>query len=322
MSTQGTPVMGRADWAMLLGLSVLWGGSFLFNGILVQSLPPLTIVAGRVGIAAVTLWAVLGILSIPAPRGWRLWMPLFGMGLLNNVIPFTLIVWGQTHISAGLAAIFNATTPLFTVLLAHVLTDDEKLTPARGLGVLLGLGGVIVLIGPEVLQGLGRDVLSQLAVVCAAVSYACAGIYGRRFRALGIDPIATATGQVTASTFLLTPVALLVDRSWSLSAPPPQAWLALVGLGVVSTALAYILYFRILARAGATNVLLVTMLIPVSAVVLGALVLHEQLEASQMLGMGLIALGVLAIDGRLPGLVASRRVDPVPVMAAESGYEE
>ncbi|MFN8665415.1 MAG: DMT family transporter [Thermomicrobiales bacterium] len=299
MPAKGTPMMGRAEWAMLLGLSLLWGGSFLFNGILVQLLPPLTIVAGRVGIAAVTLWVVLGVMSIPAPRGSQLWVALFGMGLLNNVLPFTLIVWGQTHIAAGLAAIFNATTPLFTVVLAHVLTDDEKLTPSRGLGVLLGLGGVVVLIGPDVLQGLGQDVLSQLAVVCAAVSYACAGIFGRRFRAYGINPIAAATGQVTASTILLAPVALLLDRPWHLGPLPPQAWLALAGLGVVSTALAYILYFRILARAGATNVLLVTMLIPVSAVVLGALVLHEHLEAGQVLGMGLIALGVLAIDGRL-----------------------
>ena len=315
MSSQRMSVMGRAEWAMLLGLSVLWGGSFLFNGILVQSLPPLTIVAGRVGIAAITLWGVLGVLRIPAPRGWQLWASLFVMGLLNNVVPITLIVWGQTQISAGLAAILNATTPLFTVLLAHVLTEDETLTPARGLGVLLGLAGVVVLIGPEVLQGLGSDVISQLAVVAPAVSYACAGIFGRRFRSWGINPIATATGQVTASTVLLAPVALLVDQPWTLGTSPTQAWLALAGLGILSTALAYILYFRILARAGATNVLLVTMLIPVSAVVLGALVLREQLAAGQVIGMGLIALGVLSIDGRLSRLVSVRIAAPAAVTA-------
>lgn len=320
MSVKGGPAMGRADWAMLLGLSVLWGGSFLFNGMLVQALPPLTIVAGRVGIAAVTLWAALGVMRIAPPRGQSLWIALFCMGLLNNVVPFTLIVWGQTHLAAGLAAIFNATTPVFTVLLAHVLTRDEKLTPGRLLGVLLGLGGVALVIGPEVLRGVGQDVVAQLAIIGAAVSYACAGIFGRRFRAASLHPVATATGQVTASTLLLAPVALLADRPWMSGAPGTSVLLAWAGLGMLSTALAYILYFRILASAGATNVLLVTMLIPVSATALGALVLRQHITLYQALGMGLITLGVLAINGALSGRVAFRIAPAAASRASRSPH--
>jgi drug/metabolite transporter (DMT)-like permease len=220
-------------------------------------------------------------------------------GLLNNVVPFCLIVWGQTRIASGLAAILTATTPLATVLVAHVLTADEKLTGRRVAGVLVGLAGVVVMIGPDALAGLGANVLAQLAVLGAAVSYAFAGIYGRRFKALGVSPIQTAAGQVTASTVMLLPIALLVDQPWTLALPGLQVWAAILGIAVLSTAFGYVLYFRILATAGATNVLLVTFLNPVTAILLGTVVLGERLELRHGLGMALIGLGLAAIDGRL-----------------------
>jgi drug/metabolite transporter (DMT)-like permease len=295
--------MTATEWAMLLAMSVLWGGSFFFVGIAVKALPPLTLVTLRVGIAAAMLGLTLRVLGLRLPRERRAWAAFFGMGLLNNAIPFCLIVWGQTHIASGLAAILNATTPLFTVVVAHILTDDEKITGNRLAGVLVGLAGVVVIIGPGALRGLGGDVLAQLAVLAAALSYAFAGVFGRRFRRLGIAPIAAATGQVTASTVMLLPLALLIDRPWTLAMPSATTLAAILGLAALSTALGYILYFRILATAGATNLLLVTFLIPVSAIMLGALVLDERLSMQHFLRMALIGAGLAAIDGRLLRLI-------------------
>ena len=201
------------------------------------------------------------------------------MGLLNNVLPLSLIVWGQTHVAWGLAAMLNATTPLATVVVAHFLTADERMTPARVVGVLIGLAGVGVMVGPAMLAGLGSDVLAQLSILGAAMSYALAAVFGRRFQRMAVPPLATAAGQVSASTFLLLPVALMVDRPWTLAAPGLQTWAAVLGIAALSTALAYVLYFRILATAGATNLLLVTFLIPISAVLLGSLVLEEHHRA-------------------------------------------
>jgi drug/metabolite transporter (DMT)-like permease len=208
------------------------------------------------------------------------------------------VVWGQSHIASGLAAILNATTPIWTVIVAHLLTDDEKITANRLLGIAIGFVGVVVLIGPDSLQGLGTNVLAQLAVLLAAVSYAFAGVYGRRFRRMGIEPIITATGQVTASAILLVPLAVFVDTPWTLAVPPWSVWCAAIGAAVFSTALGYVLYFRILATAGATNLLLVTFLIPVSAILMGAYGLGEHLEIRHFAGLACIGAGLAAIDGR------------------------
>ena len=291
--------MGMAEWVMLLSLSVLWGGSFFFTSVALEELPPLSIVVLRVGVAALILNVMIQVFGQRMPRDRQIWRAFFGMGVLNNVIPFCLIVWGQTQIASGLAAILNATTPFFTVLLAHYLTSDEKLAANRVLGILVGLIGVVVIIGPEVLAGIGSDALAQFAVLAAAVAYAFAGIYGRRFRSLGVTPLATATGQVTASTLMLLPIVLFVDQPWTIAMPGLQTWAAILGIAALSTALGYILYFRILASAGATNLLLVTFLIPVSAIILGSLVLGEILETKHFIGMALIGLGLICIDGRL-----------------------
>ncbi|MDE1993677.1 MAG: DMT family transporter [Rhizobiaceae bacterium] len=291
--------MGAAEWGMLLALSVLWGGSFLFNGILVRELPPFTIVTARVALAAIALNIIVRLMGQAMPRDGRIWAAFFGMGLLNNAIPFLLIVWGQTHIASGLASILNATTPLFAVVVAHVLTADEKMTGNRLLGVVVGFAGVALMIGPAVLSSLGSNVLPQLAVLGAAFSYSLAGIFGRRFRRMGLAPIIPAAGQVTASTILLLPIALIADRPWTLAIPSGETWAALAGLALLSTAIAYVLFFRILATAGATNLMLVTFLIPVSAILLGAMILGEQLQMKHFIGMAMIAIGLAAIDGRL-----------------------
>lgn len=295
----GGRAMNRGGWFMLIVLSVLWGGSFFFVGVAVQELPPLTIAALRVFLAAITLLVVLYLSGVLLPREKGVWRSFLVMGLLNNVIPFYLIIWGQTRIASGLASILNATTPLFTVVAAHLLTTDEKITPQKVTGLLIGFGGVIAIFGQDALQGVGHATFGQLAVLGAAVSYSLAGIYGRRFARLGVRPVVTATGQVTASSLLLIPAALILERPLDLPMPGLEVWLAVVSLAVVSTAFAYILYFRILAIAGATNVLLVTLLIPLSAIVLGALFLGEQLAARQLVGMVLIGLGLLSIDGRI-----------------------
>jgi drug/metabolite transporter (DMT)-like permease len=291
------PAMGAADWLLLIALSIVWGGSFFFAKVAVAEVPPLTIVLVRVGLAAIALLVVLRAIGQAMPRDPRVWAAFFGMGLLNNLIPFSLIFWGQTQIGSGLAAILNSTTPLFTVLVAHVLTAEEKLTPKRLVGVVLGIAGVAVMIGPQVLGGLGGAVLAQLAVLGAALSYGFASIFGRRFRAL--PPMVTATGQVSATSVMMLPIVCLVDRPWTLPVPGWSTVLALVGLALLSTAFAYVLYFKLLARVGATNAALVTLLIPPSALMLGSAVLGEALTGRAWAGMALIALGLVALDGRL-----------------------
>jgi drug/metabolite transporter (DMT)-like permease len=298
MTRGAEKTMTSLEWGMMLVLALFWGGSFLFVGIAVKELPPLTIVATRVSLAALILWIFARAVGIALPKSWRALRAFFLMGLINNVIPFGLIAFGQTQLASGLAAILNATTPLFTVLLAHFLSHDERLTGLRLAGALCGFLGVAGMIGPQLILGFGGGGLAQLAILGAAVSYALASLFGRRFRQWGIDPIATATGQVTASSLTLVPLALFFDRPWTLALPSPTTFLALAAIASFSTALAYVLYFRILAGAGATNVVLVTLLAPVSSILLGAIFLHEHLEVRHFAGLGLIALGLAFIDGR------------------------
>jgi len=300
--TAQTPInrrMNGSEWLTLIVLSVLWGGSFFFSAVQLASLPPLTIVLARVGLAALIMNALVKALGKKMPGTWFAWRAFFGMGLLNNAIPFCLVVWGQSHIASGLAAILNATTPISTVIVAHFFTRDEKITGNRLLGVTIGFLGVVILIGPDSLMGMGTNIWAQVAVLAAAVSYAFAGVYGRRFKSMGIDPILTATGQVTASAILLFPIATLVDRPWTLPIPPVPVWEAIIGSAVLSTALGYVLYFRILATAGATNLLLVTFLIPVSAILMGTFGLGEHLDPRHLIGLAFIGAGLAAIDGRL-----------------------
>lgn len=290
--------MGGREWLLLLTLAALWGSSFFFYKVLVGELPPLTVVLGRVGLAALVLNLLLLARRDPMPRSPRLWRAFLVMGLLNNVIPFTLIAWGEVRIASGLASILNATTPIFAVLAAHVLTKNEKLSIGKAVGVLFGFVGVAVLVSPTLLRGMGGSAgLGEAACLLAALTYAFAGIYGRRFK--GVAPLKVATGQITASTVVLIPLAAWADRFWTLPMPSAHAWVALAGIALLCTAFAYMVYFRILAVAGATNLLLVTFLLPISTLLLGALFLGERVTVQALGGMALIGFGLAAIDGRV-----------------------
>ncbi len=291
--------MSSVEWSMLIALSILWGGSFFFNEVALAEIPVMTLAFLRVAIAAIVLTLFLHMWGERLPASGSIWSAFLAMGLLNNVLPFTLILAGQQHIASGVASILNAATPLFTVVLAHFLTRDERMTPHKVMGVLIGFAGVAAMIGSDAVRDLGRDVVAQTLCLAGALSYAFAGIFGRRFRSLEVTPMATATGQVIASSVLLMPLMLITDRPWTLPVPGGAAIGSVIGVATLSTALAYILYFRILATAGATNLLLVTLLIPVSAILLGALVLGEALHPHHVAGMVLIAVGLAVIDGRL-----------------------
>jgi drug/metabolite transporter (DMT)-like permease len=294
-------VMSTTDWMLLVTLGGLWGGSYFFGKVALAQLPPFTVAVGRLGIAAAVLHVVVRAAGYAMPGSCRAWRAFWVMGLLNNAIPMSLILWGQTRIGSGLAAILNASTPLFTVLLAHLFTRDERMTARKIGGVLFGLAGVAVMIGADALGGLNGGLLAQLAMLGAAISYACAGIFGRRFA--GTPPLVTAAGQVTASSLTLLPLSLIVDRPWLLPPPGAQTWAAVTGLALLCTALAYVIYFRILATSGASNLLLVTLLMPVTAVLLGITMLGEHVEPRQAVGMALITAGLATIDGRTLALL-------------------
>jgi drug/metabolite transporter (DMT)-like permease len=287
--------MTALDWAALLFLSLLWGASFFFAKVAVAEIPPFTLAFIRIAVAAAILIVVLGATGRFVRIDRSVIGALFLMGIINNVIPFNLLFWGQTHIASGLASIFNATMPLFTVVVAHFVTDDEKFTPGRIVGLGFGFAGVVVIMGPELMHELGTNVLAELACLAAAFFYAISAVYARRFRAL--PPLVLATGQLSASTVMLMPI-MLIDRPWLLPTPSAHALWAGLGLAVISTALAYLVYYRIIARNGATNVSLVTFLIPVSAIVLGVLFLGETLTPVEFAGFALIGVGLAAIDGR------------------------
>ena len=306
MSLKINQQMSLSDIAILLTLAGLWGGSFFFVEILVNHLPPLTIVTFRVGLAAVALWAIVLMLKLPIPKTRQQWTALLIVGLFNNALPFSLITWGQTEISSSLASILNATTPFFTVLVAGALLVDERITTLKLLGVIIGLLGTVVLIGPNALKGVTGSLLGQLAVMGAGLSYAIAGVFSRRFKQWDVSPMIVATGQVTMATIILLPLALWIDRPWVNFNLPLEAIGAIAGLSMFSTVIAYTLYFRLIASAGATNAALVTFLVPISAILLGVVILGENFNILQAFGMGLIGLGLLTMDGRLFHRVRSR----------------
>ena len=287
--------MNGQEWLLLLALSGLWGSSFFFYKVMNQALPPFTIVLGRMGLAALVLNALL------MQRGQLLgratpWGELLLLGFLNGVVPFSLFAWAETRVSSGTAAMLNATTPLFSVLLAHALRT-ERLSWGRGAGVLFGLAGVAVLIGPAALLSAGGDLLGDAACLAAAFSYAMAGVFARRLR--GLSPLQVAAGQLTGGVLVLLPLAAVTDRFWTLPLPAVSVWAALLGISLLGTALAYLLYFRLMATAGPTNAMLVTFLLPISALLLGWVFLSEHVPGRAYAGMALIGAGLAILDGRV-----------------------
>ena len=283
------------DWLLLGLLSILWGGSFVFNGVILRELPPLTVVFLRVALASVFLLPLLWAYGIRLPKGVSGWTPFVAIAFFNNVVPFSLIVTGQTYISSGLASILNATTPLFTVMVMAV-AGEEQLSARRVAGVVAGLIGVAVLRGEVVGFQAGQGI-GILLCLGATVSYAVSALLARRLLASS-PPLGTATFQMLASTVMMGIVAASVEHPWRLPVPGITTWLAVIGLASLSTALAYIVFFQILRRSGATNVMLVTLLIPVTAILLGYLVLDESLSARERAGAAVIGSALLLIDGR------------------------
>jgi len=295
--------LDRRDWALLWLLSLLWGGAFFFAGVAVKELPPLTCVLIRVALAALTLLPVFFALGFALPRSLTGWLPFLGMALLNNVLPFAFIFAGQTVITVGLSSIINAMTPLVTLIVMAAF-QEERLTIERSVGVALGAVGVAILHGFDGAIT-GPQTLGIGLCLAGASSYGFAALWGRRYLA-GVAPLSSATCQLLCSTLLMLPVVALTDRPWTLSAPSHAALLALLALAVFGTALAYIVFFQILVRAGASNVMLVTLLIPVTALLLGNLFLGEPLRPKEIAGAFVIAIGLLFIDGRLWKLTRRR----------------
>lgn len=290
-----TLTMDRQTWLLLILLSVLWGASFFFGSVALRELPPTTVVLVRVAMAAALLFPLFKIRGGTLPTSLAGWMPFFVMGLLNNIIPFSLTLAGQLRISSGLASVLNATTPLFTVLLMASF-GDERLIARRIVGVIIGLVGVIVLRGPGIVQS-ESETIGMLLCLGAAVSYGFSGLWGRR-KFNGVAPLTSSTCQLICSSVAMAVIAAAVDQPWQLPMPSATTWAALIGLAALSTSLAYVVFYQVLARSGATNVMLVTLLIPVTAILLGVLVLGEPLTAREIVGALVIASALLVIDGR------------------------
>jgi drug/metabolite transporter (DMT)-like permease len=297
MSTN--PKMSTADWGIIMLLSVLWGGAFFLIELGLRGFPPNTLVFLRMALAVPPMLIALKFLGHRLPMDRKSWVQLFVLGGINAAFPFILFFWGQTQIDSGLASVLNATTPLWGVVTAHFLTRDEKATPARVVGVLLGMAGIIVMVGTDALSGISGSVLAQIACLAATLSYAFAAVYGRSLSQSTMTPLVVATGQVITAAILMTPVMLIVDQPWTLANPGWDAWAGAIGLAIPSTAVAYFFYFRLIDRAGASNAMLVAFIMPIIAIILGIFALGETLEPKELAGAALIALGLVAIDGRL-----------------------
>ncbi len=287
--------LGITEWILLVILSVLWGGSFFLIEIAIKDYPPFTVVLGRVGIAAIVMTLWVYITGERMPNSFRVWCKFIILGAVRSFIPFCLIVWAEIQIDSNLASILNATTPIFTMILAHFFTRDEHITQTRAIGVLIGFGGVIIIIGPDALQGLSLKGLGQIAILGAAFSYGLSHVYGRRFA--NMPASVTAAGMLIGATILSLPPALIIEKPWNLS-PGIISSLAVLGLAFLSTALGYLIYYRILKVSGANNASLVTFFIPVSAIILGVSVLNEQIRWNSIAGLTLILLGLAIIGNR------------------------
>ncbi|NJM33475.1 MAG: DMT family transporter [Rhodomicrobium sp.] len=293
--------MGAREWALVVCLYILWGGAFFLAAVAVKEIAPFTLAFLRMALAALALGVTAWLMGYRLPHGRGVWAGFAFIGAVGTAMPFSLIYWGQTEITGGLASILNATTPFFTIVAAHFFTRDERFTWRRFLGVGAGFAGVAVIIGPSAF-GIGDySLLAEAAIVAAALCYAIVIVFAKRFRDL--PPLIIACGQLSFGALTILPLALIFDDSMARPSPSLAAIAAVIGIALLCTALAFILYFEILRVAGATNVALVTLLVPVSAILLGGIILGESLEARQLAGLALIALGLMIIDGRLLKLV-------------------
>ncbi|MFK7902938.1 MAG: DMT family transporter [Nitratireductor sp.] len=290
------PILTNKTWAMLILLATIWGGSFLFGRIAVQEVPVFSLVFLRVGLAAIALWAFILITKRKFQFTKWLIINCFIIGILNNVIPFSFILYGQKEIGAGLASVVNAMTPIWTLLIANWFTQDEKINPIKLTGISLGFLGVAILMGTDIWLGLKASALAQFMVVLATISYGASGVFGKRFKS--VDPLLIAACQLTTSTLILLPVMFIMEDPLQVPLPSAPAIFSILAIALLCTAYAYVLFFKILNSAGAVNVSLVTLLVPISAILLGMLFLDEALHWHQLGGLLIIMLGLIIIDGR------------------------
>ena len=293
------PTMGRTEWIMLGVLALIWGSAFVFIKVAVENFNPVTYVWFRLMIAAMALAGIVRIAGHKLSFPPVVWAAVGLLALLNNVVPFLLFGWSQQHIASGLAAILQSTTPIFGVLAAHIATSDEKLTKAKLIGVTVGFIGVAAMIGPQIVDDGGNHLLAQIACLFASLLYALAGIFARRFKAMGVNPMQLAAAQFIAGAVMLTPIAVTFGQKFATLPTSFAAWGAILALAIACSAFAYVLFFRLIERAGATNSLLVTLLVPPVAIFVGALVFGEHLGLNQLFGLALIGAGLAVIDGRL-----------------------
>jgi drug/metabolite transporter (DMT)-like permease len=298
--------MSTRDWFLLGLLSLVWGSGFLFTRIAVRDIPPATLVEIRAAFSAIILLVLIRARGVPLPAWtWSVWRPFFVMGLLNMALPFTLNGWGLTRIDSSLAGILTATVPIFTVAFAHFATDDERFSAAKALGIALGMAGVVAIVGRNPGALTSGSGLATLAVLLSSMLYGASGVYGRSLRAT--PPLVLAWAQMCASTLLLLPLVVLVERPWRGAGWGSDAVLSAIVL-TLGTVAAYLLYFQILMQAGAVNASLVAYVIPVIAVLLGTVFLDERLQLQHIVGMVLIIGGMATLDGRLARRLSTMRV--------------
>lgn len=294
-----SPKLDATGWGLIAILSVLWGGAFFLIEVGLRSYSPNTLVFMRLALAVPPMWIVMRMMGERLPGDLKSWSLLMVVGALNCALPFILFFWGQQYLDSGYASILNATTPIWGVIVAHFMTSDEKATPARIVGVLVGMAGIIVMVGPDAMKGLSNNLLAQIACIVSTLFYSFAAIYGRRLSQTQMTPMVVATGQTAMAALFMLPVVLLFDQPWAMAMPRMDSTLAGITLALFSSALAYILYFRLIDRAGASNAQLVAFLMPILAVILGIAFLGESLSGGQIAGAALIAVGLVILDGRL-----------------------
>ncbi len=287
---------GRA-WAEMMLLAMIWGGSFLSIRVALDEISPLASVAHRTTWAMLVLWGVIAIMRIPLPSDPKIWFSFLVMGLLNNVIPFTLMAWGQLYIESGLTSILNAFTAVVGVVIASLFFADERISLRKGIGVVLGFFGVAVAIGLENFRTLDLRSMAQLAVIGGTVAYAIAGVWARK-RLVGMPPQLAAAGMLTGSTVIMLPLAYFIDGPLSFDLEARTMW-AIGYYAIIATAFAYLLYYRVLAMAGSGNLMLVTLLVAPIAITLGAVVLGEKLGTNAYFGFAILAVGLIILDGRV-----------------------
>jgi drug/metabolite transporter (DMT)-like permease len=288
--------MGAAEWSLIVLHSIMWGSAYFFAAIAVPEIPPLTITAFRLIPACTIVVAACLIVRNWVPFEWHFWRRMFALGLVNNIIPMLLILYAQHQVTGGIAAVFNAMTPLLAVILAHFVTTDEKFTGHKIAGILAGILGVSVLVGADITSGATGSVLAKVALLGAAAAYAIAGVFARTTSRE--PPFVIAAGQMLSALVISMPLALTIDQPWTLPQPSWQAVGAVICMGMFGSALAALLYFTLIRRAGATNTLLVTLLLPLTPIMLGVTFLGERLSAREMSGAAIIGLALIILDGR------------------------